>query len=946
MKRHIKEVAKVNRHSHSIKRKLILYLVLFSSFITLLITIIQLFQEYREGLSKVKNQIVQIEKLSLTSVTENLWNLYQKQIQSQLEDLVQLPDVQYLEIQSGGEIKASTGIQSSDNIITKTLPLIYVRGDEEILIGQLLVVASLEGVYRDLFRHFVVILISNGLKTALVSLFIFLIFQYLITRHLLKISKHLQDLTADHLDTKLELNRHPTQDELSQVVMAINEMGSSLSRTTISKNYLDNIIASMADGLIVTDPDTTIRMINKRTQDVLEYEEQELIGEFVQVIFESEPKEFLDRSNLQPAGRGAAEILEAKCLSKTGKKIPTLLTISSIRDKDNEVQGIVYVIHDMTERLRIEEELFAEKERAQVTLRSIGDAVISTDPQGHVDFLNPIAEVLTGWPEREAKGRLLTDVFQVVDEKGRKPVDDPVGRCLNEDKIVGLADDFLLLSRSGIKYSIEDSVAPIRGKDDRVLGVVLVFKDVTAARQLSRQLTYQATHDTLTGLINRGEFERRLQRVLDTAHRESTKNALCYLDLDQFKLVNDTSGHMAGDELLRQLGGLLQQCIRKRDTLARLGGDEFGLLMEHCSIEEAKRVAENIIKAIGDFIFLWEEHKFNIGVSIGLVAVDSESRGIQDVFRHVDTACYVAKEQGRNRFHLHQDDDEDLVKHHGEMQWAVRLPRALAEERFKLYFQRMVPIGADNNNQTDRYEFLLRMQDEAGKIVLPHVFLAAAERYNLSSKLDCWVINQAFSWFRDHPSHLEKLNTCFINLSGLSLSNKKFLPLVIQELESSGIPPGKICFEITETVAVANLANATTFIKTLRQLGCRFAIDDFGSGFSSFAYLKNLPVDFLKIDGLFVKDILHDPMDLALVKSINEIGHVMGKQTIAEFVENDTILEKLREIGVDYAQGYGIGRPRPLNGLLKSENGLVVSKDLDRKLLIKEIISVEEINED
>jgi diguanylate cyclase (GGDEF)-like protein/PAS domain S-box-containing protein len=604
-------------------------------------------------------------------------------------------------------------------------------------------------------------------------------------------------------------------------------------------------------------------------------------------------------------------------LSKTGKRIPAILSLSAVRDNDNEVQGIVYSIHDITERLRIEEELFAEKERALVTLRSIGDAVISTDPGGRVDFLNPIAETLTGWSEEEAKGQLLVDVFPIVNENSRKPVANPVARCLNEGKTVRLANDTLLLSRSGAEYAIECSAAPMGSKDGRVLGGVLVFKDVTAARQLSRQLSYQATHDTLTGLINRGEFERRLQRVLDTAHREATENALCYLDLDQFKLVNDTSGHVAGDELLRQLGQLLQQYIRKRDTLARLGGDEFGLLMEHCSVEEAQRVAGNIIQAISDFHFPWEEHSFNIGASMGLAAVNSESSSIQDVLRAADTACYMAKERGRNRVHLHQDDDQELIRHHGEMRWAVRLPRALAEERFRLYFQKIVLVDGGKNNQTDHYELLLRMEDEAGNIVLPHVFLTAAERYNLSGKLDCWVIKQTFSWLQDHPSHLEKLRICFINLSGLSLGQKTFLPFVIQELESSGIPPWKICFEITETVAIANLSSATTFIKTLRQLGCRFALDDFGSGLSSFAYLKNLPVDFLKIDGIFVKDILHDPMDLAMVKSINEIGHMMGKKTIAEFVENDPILEKLREIGVDYAQGYGISRPCPLNGLVK-----------------------------
>ena len=625
----------------------------------------------------------------------------------------------------------------------------------------------------------------------------------------------------------------------------------------------------------------------------------------------------LAASYIHDAEAGGAPIFEWVCRNASGQAVCCEIRLVRLPAAGRTlVRGSMM---DITERKKMEEALFAEKERAQVTLRSIGDAVISTDVEGYVDFLNPVAEKLTGWPANEAKGRLLMDVFQIINEQTREPENDPVSLCLNEGRIINLANHSVLVSRTGVEYAIEDSAAPIYGKCGEVLGVVLVFKDVSAARQLSQQLSYQATHDTLTGLINRTEFERRLRRVLDTAHGEFTQNALCYLDLDQFKLVNDTGGHVAGDELLRQLGQLLQKYIRKRDTLARLGGDEFGLLMEHCSLKEAQGVAENIVKVISDFSFPWEEHSFSIGVSIGLVAVNQESGTLNGLLSDADTACYMAKEQGGYRVHLHQDDDEELAKRHGEMRWAVRLPRALEEDRFQLYFQNMVPVAGGKHDQIDHYELLLRMEDEMGNLVQPGVFLPAAERYHLSDKVDRWVIRRAFKWLQEHPSHLKKLNICSINLSGLSLSNKTFLPFVIRELELSHIPPEKICFEVTETVAIANLSHATSFIKALRHLGCRFALDDFGSGLSSFAYLKNLPVDFLKIDGVFVKDILDDPMDLAMVKSINEIGHVMGKQTIAEFVENDAILERLRDIGVDYAQGYGYSRPRPLNRLLNPE---------------------------
>ena len=791
---------------HGITRRLIIYIVVFSSFVTLLITTLQLFQKYLDGISEVEGQIKQIEQLSLPAVTENLWNLYEKQIQAQLEDLIQLPDVRYLEIRARGEVIASAGTQSSRNAITETLPLTYILEENKIPLGSLVVVATLDDVYQKLIDQAVIILLSNSLKTALVSLFIFLFFQFLVTKHLSKISNHLQNLSSDNLDTKLILERKPTKDELSQVVASVNEMTEKLSL-------------------------------------------------------------------------------------------------------------------DIIEQKRIEEELFAQKERIEVTLHSIGDAVISTDIEGRIDYLNPIAETLTGWSVEEAKGRLLEEVFRTIDENTRKPTDTPVARCLEEGKIVALANHTILLGRSGNEYAIESSASPISGNHTKVLGVVLIFRDVTAERELSKRISYQATHDTLTGLINRGEFERRLRRVLETTHEKSTENALCFLDLDQFKLVNDTGGHMAGDQLLRELGQLLTKNIRKRDTLARLGGDEFGLLMEHCSIEKAWQVAESILKLINEFSFPWEERSYKIGVSIGLVAVNSESGSLESLLKDADAACYMAKKQGRNRIHLHKDDDEERIKRQGEMQWAVRLPRALTEGRFQLYFQTIVPVDIGNSNPLDHYELLLRMQDEKGNQVQPGVFLPAAERYQLSVKIDYWVISRALKWFQDNPAKLEKLNLCSINLSGLSLSNNAFLPFILRELESSGVPPRKICFEIAETTAIANLSSATTFIQALKQIGCRSALDDFGSGLSSFAYLKNLPVDYLKIDGSFVKNILEDPMSLAMVKSINEIGHVMGKQTIAEFVENDAILERLREIGVDYAQGYSVSRPRPLKELLISENG-------------------------
>ena len=452
---------------------------------------------------------------------------------------------------------------------------------------------------------------------------------------------------------------------------------------------------------------------------------------------------------------------------------------------------------------------------------------------------------------------------------------------------------------------------PYRDEGGEDSGAVVSWRDLTETHTLSEKLTYQATHDALTGLVNRREFEQQLRRLIEIARQEQTEHALCYLDLDQFKLVNDTCGHVAGDELLRQLGILLPEHVRKGDTLARLGGDEFGVLMERCSLTQATRVANLLLDSVRGFQFHWEDKTFNLGVSIGVVPINEASESITAVLSTADSACYAAKDEGRNRIHVYREDDTKLAKRQGEMQWVTRIQRALEEDRFSLYVQ---PIAAVAHAPAAgyHYEVLVRMHDEHGHTVLPGAFLSAAERYNLSARLDQWVIRSTFDALVRNPGHLEQLNLCSINLSGHSLGDEQLLHYVIEQFREGGIPSEKICIEITETAAITNLSSATRFIRMLKEWGCLFALDDFGSGLSSFAYLKNLPVDFLKIDGIFVKDLVDDPIDHAMVKSINDIGHVMGKRTVAEFVDDDAILAVLRDIGVDYAQGYAIGEPRPI----------------------------------
>lgn len=430
-------------------------------------------------------------------------------------------------------------------------------------------------------------------------------------------------------------------------------------------------------------------------------------------------------------------------------------------------------------------------------------------------------------------------------------------------------------------------------------------------REAQEALAYQACHDALTRLINRYEFEKRLRVLLDSAKQHQEQHALLYLDLDQFKVVNDTCGHAAGDELLRQLSALLKGQVRAQDTLCRLGGDEFAALITHASDDEAGHIAEAIREAVQNFRFIWERQLFDIGVSIGVMRIDQYSGTLATVLSDADAACYLAKEKGRNRVHFYARDDQVMRKHKDEMAWVSRITNAFEEQRFRLFYQLIVPIDPAHQEKK-HYEVLVRMLDEQDKIVSPTLFIPAAERYNLMPHLDRWIVQSLFDHFKKHPDELANLAMCSINLSGVSISDPSFPEFLIEQLTHYQIPPEKICFEITETAAIANLMAASEFIHHFRAIGCRFSLDDFGSGMSSFGYLKNLPVDFLKIDGSFVKDILTDTVDRAMVEAINRVGHVMNLKTIAEYVENKEILAQLRLIGVDYAQGFGIAKPRPL----------------------------------
>ena len=564
---------------------------------------------------------------------------------------------------------------------------------------------------------------------------------------------------------------------------------------------------------------------------------------------------------------------------------------------------------DAAARDLAEAELFTEKNRLQVTLDSIGDAVITTDTEGRVTYLNPIAENLTGWSNGEAQGKPLTEVFVIINEQTRLSVDNPVALVLREKRIVGLANHTVLIRRNGDEFCIEDSAAPIYSPDG-VIGVVLVFHDVSFARRAAEELSHQARHDALTGLINRSEFEANVTSALTKPGKYHT---VLFLDLDQFKVVNDTCGHIAGDELLRQIASRMHGLLRDTDTLARLGGDEFGVLLQNCPLKQGRQIAEKLLQLIGEFRFTWEERTFSIGASIGLVNFNDTGYTYGDVMKAADTACYIAKDMGRNRIHVFGENDSDTVSRRGEMDWVGRIHHALEHSRFCLFRQKIVRIGKVGDTEY-HYEILIRMLDEQGNLVPPMAFIPAAERYNLMPAIDRWVVHAVLSRLAYEASiggEGSKGHIWAINLSGASLNDEQFLKFLLEQFSIFKVPPQHICFEITETAAITNLTKVEHFISRMRKLGCRFSLDDFGSGMSSFGYLKYLPVDYLKIDGSFVKDMVSDPIDCAMVEAINKVGHLMGLKTIAEYVENDEILGLLGDIGVDYAQGYGIHKPEP-----------------------------------
>jgi len=545
-------------------------------------------------------------------------------------------------------------------------------------------------------------------------------------------------------------------------------------------------------------------------------------------------------------------------------------------------------------------------------LSSLAEAVIVTDAQGHIRYMNPAAERLTGTTVDAAEERTLEQVVGFVDENDRRLLSDPLRQALTSGAAVNLSRRALLLSRAnGAERSIELSAAPIRNDANDVTGAVALLHDVTELRGLARQMSYQATHDALTGLINRRDFERRCEEAIDRGQRGDGQHVLCYLDLDRFKSVNDTSGHLAGDSMLREVAKLLRDAVRDSDTVGRLGGDEFGMLLIGCPLEKAQQIADDVCRSVGDYRFVWKDKIFNIGVSVGIVEISRESGTLDELFAAADSACYVAKKQGSGRVAVYSARDEAHARHSGEIQWLQRLQSALKEDRFHLYQQIIVPANGPNGGGP-AMEVLVRMRDEEGNDVPPIEFVRAAERYRLMGLVDRWVVQTTLAALGRGALPVPTNRSVAINISAQTLGDVQFLEFVVECLDSTGVTPGQVCFEITENAVIANMDHARRFVGVLHGMGCQFALDNFGSGVGSFSNLKNLPMDYLKIDGSFMRNLARDSVNQAMVTAMIKLARSLHFKVIAEQVEDDAAVDAARRMGVDFLQGYAIGKPEPL----------------------------------
>lgn len=699
--------------------------------------------------------------------------------------------------------------------------------------------------------------------------------------------------------------------EVGQIAAKYNQVMTKLNRMT-SRTRL--ILRDMQDGVITFSEQGIITSANPGAAAIFGRQHTQLAGQQISTLLHKDCLKLYPTTPLEkllPLIASSQNEGPHELVGRNAKGEPITIEVTTSASPTGE--GVQYsaIVRDIGERKRMEERLHRHSQLAQVTLEAITEAVITCDARMKTVYLNPVARSLTGCHIDDVFNEPIDFVVRLQTIEGDNI---SIAALCRDSTPAGEYRQLSLIGANGHRARVQLNCAPLHDKDGQAVGWVIAMQDITQNSELQQRLTFQAVHDALTGLINRREFERRLEQLIISARTDNGEHLICYLDLDQFKLVNDTCGHRAGDALLRQLSHELKPLLRQNDTFARLGGDEFGILLADCPVERGLEIAEQLRRTVKDFRFPWEGQVFSVGVSIGLVPFGPDCASLDELLSLADAACYAAKDTGRNRVHLYEVDDNELSQRQGQMQWASHIQQAIDCDDFRLYYQTIEALDPEPG-AVPHIEIFIRMLDAEGNLIPPGAFVPAAERYDLMPQVDQWVVRNTLAWLGDHLHAGNNQIQCAINLSGASIGSSECLETIKHHIGKHEIPPHLLCFEITETAAMSDPEAARAFIEELRNLGCHFALDDFGSGLSSFGYLKRLPVDCVKIDGIFVRDMSNNEIDQAMIASINNIAHIMGLKTVAEFVEDEATLGLLREIGVDFVQGYLLSKPAPLEQL-------------------------------
>ncbi len=732
-----------------------------------------------------------------------------------------------------------------------------------------------------------------------------------LARQFREFNAHLLEVSADaSIGRRLSV---PDEPDAAELVNTVNRLFDALGERDQKIRGRDRLFRDFSRTLpeIVIIHDEKILVANESAADLIGLEPAQLVG-----------REIADL--VKPAYRALFRKNVAKRLS--GENVPRRLEIQLIngdeaglwveaQSSNIEFHGeraILTIARDVSHRKSLEVSLSRSKRQAQYTLESISEGVITTDNDGRIDYLNLSAEALIGTNRDDAAGHRVGELFTLVDDADRRPLGDPVERCLAMRRRVNMGRRAVMINTDDEQeHLVEITASPIRGPGNSISGAVVVFHDVSEIRGLTRKMSYQATHDPLTGLINRREFERRLDEAMDSAHADEAVHMLFYMDLDRFKAVNDSCGHLAGDNMLREVAGLIKEEVRDSDYVGRLGGDEFGAILIGCPIEKSRQIATDICNAVADYRFVWKDKIFNIGISVGLVEISHISGTIQDVMSAADSACYVAKQQGRGQVHVYSARDEAIARERGDIQWLRQLQTALHEDRFELAVQPILAMsGAGDSGPS--VEILIRLPDKHGRSPDTAEFLRPAERYQLMPQIDRWVVNAALTAISGGELKLGGNRSCAINLSGQTLADEQFLGFVVEALDRSGVAPASLCFEVTEKAILGNLQQAQRFIEVLHGIGCEFSLDDFGSGLGSFSSLKHLPIDYLKIDGNYTRNLRSDLVNQEMVGAMIKLARTMQFRIVAEQVEHQDDFDWLRDIGIDFIQGHFVDPPAML----------------------------------